>query len=65
MRSDATRRGFLKAAGAAAGMAGLGAGPSSTPKVAALTSVYFYLSHAYHIVGRFLDGFPVYRWPSG
>ncbi len=30
------------------------------PKVAALTSVYYYLSHGYHIVGRFLDGFPVY-----
>ena len=30
------------------------------PKVAALASVYYYLSHAYHIVGRFLDGFPVY-----
>jgi hypothetical protein len=30
------------------------------PRVAALASVYFYLSHAYHIVGRFLDGFPVY-----
>ena len=30
------------------------------PRVAALASTYFYLSHAYHIVGRFLDGFPVY-----
>jgi hypothetical protein len=30
------------------------------PRIAALASVYFYLSHAYHIVGRFLDGFPVY-----
>ncbi len=25
-----------------------------------VTSVYHYLSHAYHIVGRFLDGFVVY-----
>src|SRR6516162_1385723 len=33
---------------------------SARPKVAALASVYSYLSHAYHIVGRFLDGFPVY-----
>jgi hypothetical protein len=32
---------------------------SKRPRVAALSSVYFYLSHAYHIVGRFLDGFPV------
>jgi hypothetical protein len=28
-------------------------------KIAALASVYTYLSHAYHIVGRFLDGFVV------
>ncbi len=33
---------------------------AARPKVAALTSVYYYLSHGYHIVGRFLDGFPVY-----
>ena len=32
----------------------------SRPKVAALASVYSYLSHAYHIVGRFLDGFVVH-----
>src|SRR5690242_12218300 len=37
-----------------------GAAASARPKVAALASTYFYLSHAYHIVGRFLDGFPVY-----
>lgn len=37
-----------------------GADPERRPRVAALASVYFYLSHAYHIVGRFLDGFPVY-----
>ena len=78
MTSGSTRRHFLEIAGASAGMAGLGAGPSSgsapqaatapgpkpnagaRPKVAALASVYSYLSHAYHIVGRFLDGFPVY-----
>jgi hypothetical protein len=29
-------------------------------RVAALVSVYSYLSHAYHIVGRFLDGFRVH-----
>ena len=33
---------------------------AARPKVAALASVYYYLSHGYHIVGRFLDGFPVY-----
>ena len=30
------------------------------PRVAALTTVYSYLSHAYHIVGRFIDGFPLH-----
>jgi len=66
-----SRRAFLGAgaAGLAVGLAGR-ADPTSTavepgavgrrPKVAALTTVYHYLSHAYHIVGRFLDGFPVY-----
>jgi hypothetical protein len=36
--------------------------PSSQarPKIAALASVYHYLSHAYHIVGRFVDGFVVH-----
>jgi hypothetical protein len=29
------------------------------PKIAVLASVYHYLSHAYHIAGRFLDGFVV------
>jgi len=29
-------------------------------KVSALCSNYHYLSHSYHIVGRFLDGFPLY-----
>ena len=33
---------------------------TSPPKVAALATVYHYLSHAYHIVGRFIDGFPVH-----
>ena len=31
--------------------------PGKRPKIAAVTTVYHYLSHAYHIVGRFLDGF--------
>jgi hypothetical protein len=64
MRSGSTRRQFLETAGAAVGIAGLGGGLSAAsgarPKIAALTSVYYYLSHGYHIVGRFLDGFPVY-----
>ena len=69
-----TRRRFLErtgtAAGLAAGITGLTgdvarsaqAAPAAgrRPKVAALATVYSYLSHAYHIVGRFIDGFPVY-----
>jgi hypothetical protein len=45
--------------------AGPAAAQGARPKVAALVSVYHYLSHAYHIVGRFLDGFPVYDGQSG
>jgi hypothetical protein len=63
-----TRRRFLEnAAGmalgatAAAGPTVGAAQPGVRPRVAALTTVYFYLSHAYHIVGRFLDGFLVYQ----
>jgi hypothetical protein len=75
MKPGSTRRRFLEMTGATVGMAGLGdpvgsvpgseaeqpPAPSSggRPKVAALTTVYHYLSHAYHIVGRFIDGFPV------
>jgi hypothetical protein len=54
--------------GAASGLVQAPAGaaaPGARPKVAALVSVYYYLSHAYHIVGRFLDGFPVYDGKSG
>ncbi len=59
-----SRRTFLEAAGAS-----LTLGPSvgiaaarqaRRPRVAALASTYHYLSHAYHIVGRFLDGFVVH-----
>lgn len=71
-----TRRSFLEAAGVTVGLAGLGrAGETSRvleseerpavpvgprPKLAAVTTAYHYLSHAYHIVGRFLDGFAVH-----
>jgi hypothetical protein len=79
MTSGSTRRHFLELTGATVGMAGLGGAPASgppreaqatagnpspRPKVAALASVYSYLSHAYHIVGRFLDGFPVHDGSS-
>ncbi len=39
-----------------------GADPKGSPrrKIAALCTVYHYLSHAYHIVGRFIDGFVVH-----
>ncbi len=76
MTNGSTRRRFLEISGATAGMAGLSASGASysavhevspqppeasdRPKIAALASVYYYLSHAYHIVGRFLDGFVVH-----
>ncbi|MDQ2623014.1 MAG: hypothetical protein M3Y45_08265, partial [Actinomycetota bacterium] len=74
--SGASRRAFLEAAGIAAGVGSSGAVLASTaekdrpdpkprPRIAALASTYFYLSHAYHIVGRFLDGFPVYDGGPG
>ena len=62
----ATRREFLEAAGATAAIATLGPSASvagqgkARPKVAAITTAYHYLSHAYHIVGRFLDGFDLH-----
>ena len=61
-----TRREFLEAAGASAALASLGPVARSAepgkprPKVAAITTAYHYLSHAYHIVGRFLDGFDLH-----
>jgi len=76
MVTSSTRRHFLELTGLSVGMVGTGRpGPfavqsqdraepappaRSQPKVAALASVYTYLSHAYHIVGRFLDGFAVH-----
>ncbi len=76
MNPGTTRRRFLELTGAAAGMSGLTVaaapnrraaefilpqGPATArPKIAALATVYSYLSHAYHIVGRFLDGFVVH-----
>ena len=65
MVGDPTRRDFLQAAGTTLALASFPGSaevilPSARPlKVAAVTSVYHYLSHAYHIVGRFLDGFDI------
>jgi hypothetical protein len=60
-----SRREFLGAAGATVGLASLAAADDRPapqpggrrPRIAAVATTYFYLSHAYHIVGRFLDGF--------
>jgi hypothetical protein len=76
MTTGSTRRRFLEYTGATAGLTGMGSRPvadfrteeaaqtqpiaNARPRVAALTTVYHYLSHAYHIVGRFIDGFPVH-----
>jgi hypothetical protein len=60
------RREFLEAACVSAALAGLGPVARSAeqgkprPKIAAITTAYHYLSHAYHIVGRFLDGFDLH-----
>ncbi len=59
------RRRFFEhcAAGVAIGAAATSGAraQSGHPRIAALASTYFYLSHAYHIVGRFLDGFVLYH----
>ena len=61
-----TRRAFLEVAGASAAMAGLGPIARSAessrarPKLAVIATAYHYLSHAYHIIGRFLDGFDLH-----
>lgn len=64
------RRDFLGTSGMAFGAAVL-AGPGvpaaqrpERPRLAVLASAYHYLSHAYHITGRFLDGFAVYDRPE-
>jgi hypothetical protein len=65
-----SRRAFLEtgAAGLTLGLtehaARQAAGITAPPpplKVAALATTYHYLSHAYHIVGRFIDGFLVHE----
>jgi hypothetical protein len=76
MSPASTRRRFLESTGLSAALGAMGTTPGSAcapdpgratestagarPKVAALATVYHYLSHAYHIVGRFIDGFMVY-----
>jgi hypothetical protein len=70
MTESPTRRSFLEASGAALALPAVAMAPAPSPmqdappkgrlKVAALATVYHYLSHAYHIVGRFLDGFVVH-----
>ncbi|AMV39106.1 hypothetical protein [Planctomyces sp. SH-PL62] len=72
MRSSSSRRVFLEGVGLAAGLGAAGVRPvvgseepARRPRIAVLSSTYFYLSHAYHIVGRFLDGFPVYEGGPG
>ena len=63
MPANPSRREFLGAVGTTIGLAS-GARAADPPgrrsRIAALATTYFYLSHAYHIVGRFLDGFPVH-----
>lgn len=72
MGNGPSRREFIEATGLAIGIGGLAGGatadaaePSGLPKIAAVVTVYHYLSHAYHIVGRFLDGFVLYDQEGG
>ena len=64
--TESSRRTFLGTVGSGLGAASIASGASPPtpqgrkPKIAALATVYHYLSHAYHIVGRFLDGFGLY-----
>lgn len=67
MTTQSSRRSFLETAGAAVGLSCLASGETAAlaaeptrPRIAAICTVYHYLSHAYHIVGRFLDGFVLY-----
>lgn len=67
MTTSTTRREFLETAGASVAVPLLSGATelrasegSGRLKVAAVATVYHYLSHAYHIVGRFLDGFVVH-----
>src|SRR6516165_11533206 len=65
-----SRRQFLLAAGASTGLLAPAAWADDTPrsrpparngkpskKIAVVTTAYHYLSHAYHICGRFLHGY--------
>ncbi len=60
------RRTFLGTAGLAIGLAPrsessvIETTEPTRPKIAVLASTYYYLSHAYHIMGRFLDGFEMH-----
>ena len=75
--SNPTRRSFLETSGLAvglgtlAGTSTLGAAPASSAstskklKIAAISSVYYYLSHAYHIVGRFLEHARIVAFANG
>ncbi|QDU18527.1 hypothetical protein [Urbifossiella limnaea] len=63
-----TRRAFLASAALLPSALAAQPGPRTRPpkrprpaekKVAVVASVYWYLSHAYHIAGRFLDGYMV------
>jgi hypothetical protein len=57
----ATRRDFLGALGAVAATSRLASAQTAPrPRIAAVTTAYHNLSHAYHIVGRFLDGFELH-----
>src|SRR4051812_47690844 len=58
LANSLSRRSFLQAS-AASLLAGpiLAADANKLPRVAAINSIYRFRSHAYHIAGRFIDGY--------
>jgi len=56
--TEPNRREFLGAAAASLALGAVDDRPR--PRLAVIATAYHYLSHAYHIVGRFLDGFPLH-----
>ncbi|MFO0848567.1 MAG: hypothetical protein U0871_08430 [Gemmataceae bacterium] len=53
------RRTFLTVSAAAVGGAGFAQPPAKRKRIAAVNTVFFRMSHAYHIVGRLLHGYSV------
>ena len=53
-----TRRAFLGTAAASLASCGRRETPAEPKRIAVITTIYRYLSHAQHIADRFLVGYP-------